>query len=195
VARADERGATVIDLVVSVALVLAVAAVALPRLGDAMEREQAVMGARHIAGLLHRARFEALRRGTGVALRFDLTGGGSSIELVEDGNGNGVLQRDIDRGIDLAIAAPDRLGDHMRGVELRINQDIPDIGSGGPLAAGSDPVRIGRSSLLSFSPTGTATAGTLYVAGERGPQLAVRVFGATGRVRVLEFESRSGLWR
>jgi hypothetical protein len=195
VAGSDERGATVIDVVVSVALILVTMAVALPSLGDAMEREQAVMAARYLAGLLQRARFEALRRGTSVALRFDLAGGASSVALFADGNGNGVLQRDIDRNVDEAIAAPDRLADHMRGVDLRINQDVLDIGGSGLLAAGSDPLRIGRSPLLSFSPTGTATAGTVYVAGRRGPQLAVRVFGATGRVRVLEFDARSGQWR
>jgi type II secretory pathway pseudopilin PulG len=195
VTGSEERGATVIDLVVSVALILVAAAIALPSLGDALEREQAVMGAHHLAGLLQRARFEALRRGTSVALRFELTGGASSIELFADGNANGVLQRDIDRGVDRAIAAPDRLADHQRGVDLRINQAVPDIGGGGLLAAGTDPLRIGRSALLTFSPTGTATAGTVYVAAERGPQLAVRVLGATGRVRVLEFEPRSGQWR
>ena len=190
----NQRGAALIDVVVSVGLALVVAAVALPAVGGAMERERSVLGARYLAGLMQRARFEALRRGTSVALRFDAAGGQTSVELIADGNGNGVLQRDIDSGIDRAVAAPDRIEDHVRGVALRVNQTVPDVSGGGSLAAGADPLRIGRSSLLSFGPSGTATAGTVYVAAERGPQLAVRVFGATGRVRVLQFDPQLGQW-
>ena len=48
-----------------------------------------------------------------------------------------------------------------------------------------DPVRIGSSSLMSFTPLGTATPGTIYLRGRDGSQYAVRVLGATGRTRVL----------
>ena len=51
----------------------------------------------------------------------------------------------------------------------------------------SDPVQIGSSTLLSFSPTGSSTSGTLFMHGIRGNQFAVRVLGATGRTRILEF--------
>lgn len=192
-AAGNERGAAAIDVVVSAALILVTAAVALPAVGGAMDREHALMGARYLAGLMQRARFEALRRGTSVALRFDPEDPGA-VQLFADGNGNGVLQRDIDSGLDRPITAPDRLSDHARGVAPRINQGVRDAASGVTLAAGSDPLRIGRTSLLSFGPGGTATAGTVYVAAGNGPQLAIRVFGATGRVRVLEFDAQAGRW-
>ena len=53
---------------------------------------------------------------------------------------------------------------------------------------GSNPVRLGGSNLLSFTPLGTATAGTVYVRGT-GLQLAIRIFGATGRTRVVRHDS------
>ena len=40
-----------------------------------------------------------------------------------------------------------------------------------------------------------ATSGTLYVSAPRGPQMAIRVFGATGRIRVLMFDARMRQWR
>src|SRR5689334_24679855 len=52
-------------------------------------------------------------------------------------------------------------------------------------------LRIGNTSLLVFSPLGSSTSGTLYVAAHRGPQMAIRVFGATGRVRVLMLDRKS----
>jgi hypothetical protein len=62
------------------------------------------------------------------------------------------------------------------------------------LDAGSDPLRIGQTSLLSFSPTGSCTSGTIYVAAPAGPQLAIRIMGATGRTRVLRFDRGAGQW-
>ena len=62
------------------------------------------------------------------------------------------------------------------------------------LEPGDDPLRIGNTSLLTFSPVGSATSGTLYVAAHRGPQMAIRVFGGTGRVRVLMFDAQTRQW-
>jgi hypothetical protein len=53
----------------------------------------------------------------------------------------------------------------------------------------SDPIRFGRSNMVSFSPEGTATPGTFYLAGEYF-QAAVRVNGMTSRVRVLVYRGR-----
>jgi glutamate synthase domain-containing protein 3 len=57
-----------------------------------------------------------------------------------------------------------------------------------------DPVRIGGSSLLSFTPLSTATSGTIYIRGRDASRFAVRVLGATGRTRVLQFAARAGDW-
>ena len=79
-------------------------------------------------------------------------------------------------------------------MSLRINQEIVDVSGSAVLAPGDDPLRIGNTSMLTFSPLGSATSGTLYVAAHRGPQMAIRVFGATGRVRVLMFDARTRQW-
>jgi hypothetical protein len=47
-----------------------------------------------------------------------------------------------------------------------------------------DPIQFGSSDILSFSPLGTATPGTFYLAGE-GIQGAVRVSPGSARVRLL----------
>ena len=118
----------------------------------------------------------------------------TQLRLFADGNGNGVLQRDIDRGIDLPLTPMEWLDDQARDISLRINQDVTDVAGSATLGPGDDPLRIGNTSLLTFSPVGSATSGTLYVAAHRGPQMAIRVFGATGRVRVLMFDARTRQW-
>lgn len=189
------RGAALIDIVVATSLIVVMTAIAVPVVGGTLERERTIVGARYLAGQLLRARLESLKRARAVAVRLEVFGGRTQLRLFADGNGNGVLQRDIDRGIDLPLTPLAWLDDQARDLSLRVNQAITDVASGDPIAAGEDPLRIGNTALLTFSPLGSATSGTLYVAAHRGPQIAIRVFGATGRVRVLMFDSRTREWR
>lgn len=193
--RSSGAGLALIDIVAATALVGLLALGAVPLVATTFDRERAVVGAHYLAAELQRARMQALRRGRSVALRLDVVGDRTALRLFVDGNGNGVLQRDIDRGVDRPLGGLDWLDHHAASVSLRINQAVADIGGAGWLAAGSDPLRIGRTSLVVFSPVGSSTAGTLYVAGRRGPQLAVRLFGATGRVRVLTFDPQARQWQ
>lgn len=191
----DARGVALIDVVCAIAICLVMGAMAVPVIGGTLDREHVVVGARYLAGQVQRARLEALRRGATVALRLEVVDDRASARLFADGNGNGVLQRDIDRGVDLALTGLDWLDDHARDVSLRINQQVADIDGSGSLDAGSDPLRIGNTSLLAFSPLGSSTSGSLYVSSPRGPQMAIRVYGATGRVRVLMFDAQARQWQ
>ena len=71
-------------------------------------------------------------------------------------------------------------------------RNVPDI-DGARITADSDGIRVGSSRILTLGPDGTATSGTLYLHGRRG-QYAVRVLGATGRTRVLRFDTGTGRW-
>lgn len=191
----DDCGAALIDVIVAASLGVIMAGMAVPVIGGTLEHERTIVGAQYLSGQLLRARLESLKRGSAVAVRFEIVGERTGVGLYADGNGNGVLQRDIDRGIDQALAPLEWLDVRSRDVSLRINQYVDDVGGAGELAPGDDPLRIGNTALLAFSPLGSATGGTLYVAARRGPQMAIRVFGATGRVRVLMFDARSRQWR
>ena len=78
------------------------------------------------------------------------------------------------------------------GVRVGIMEGVaappPDSGLLDP----ADPVRFGRSNMLSFSPLGTATPGTFYLTNER-VQAAVRVSPGSGRVRLMVYQG--GKWR
>ena len=190
----DHRGVALVDIVAALAVSLVMTAMAAPVVGGALDRERTIVGAQHLAGQLQRARMEALKRSAAVAVRLELVGERAAARLYVDGNGNGVVQRDIDRGTDLPLAGVEWLDAHARDVSLRINQTVTDAGGSGSLEPGSDPLRIGRTALVTFSPLGSSSSGTLYVAAHRGPQMAVRVYGASGRVRVLMFDARTRQW-
>lgn len=189
-----QAGAALIDVVVASSLCVIMAAIAVPVIGGTLERERTIIGAQYLAGQLTRARLDSLKRARSVAVRLEVIDDRTRFQLFADGNGNGVLQRDIGRGIDLPLTSPEWLDTQARDVSLRVNQTITDVAGAATLAPGDDPLRIGNTALLAFSPLGSATSGTLYVAARRGPQLAIRVFGATGRVRVLMFDTPTRQW-
>ena len=190
----EARGAAFIDIIVATSVCFVMAALAVPVIGGTLDRERTIIGAQYLSGQLQRARLESLKRARPVAVRVDVIGERTQLRLFEDRNGNGVLQRDIDRGIDLPLTPMEWLDDQARDVSLRINQDVTDVSGVVTFEPGDDPLRIGNTLLLTFSPVGSATSGTLYVAAHRGPQMAIRVFGATGRVRVLMFDARTRQW-
>jgi len=190
----ETGGAAFIDIIVATSLCFLMAAIAVPVIGGTLERERTIVGAHYLAGQLQRARLDSLKRARFVAVRLQVIGERTELRLFADGNGNGVLQRDIDHGIDPPLTPAAWLDDQARDISLRINQEILDVSGSSALAPGDDPLRIGNTSLLTFSPLGSATSGTLYVAAHRGPQMAIRVFGATGRVRVLMFDARTRQW-
>ena len=191
----DARGATLLDTLFALALCVTMAAIAVPVVGGSLDRERTIVGTQYLAGQLQRARLESLKQGRSVAVRLEMVDQRARLQLFVDGNGNGVSQRDIDRAIDAPLAPPEFLDDRSRDVSLRVNQRIVDVSGAGEIAPGDDPLRIGNTALLAFSPLGGATSGTLYVAAHRGPQMAIRVFGGTGRVRVLMFDAQARQWR
>ncbi len=191
----DARGAALLDILVASALCLTMTAIAVPVIGGSLDRERTIIGVQYLAGQLQRARLESLKQARSVAVRLEIVDERARLQLFADGNGNGVLQRDIDLAIDPPLTPPEYLDDRSRDVSLRINQQVVDVSGAGQLDPGDDPLRIGNTGLLAFSPLGGATSGTLYVAAHRGPQMAIRVFGGTGRVRVLMFDAQARQWR
>jgi len=159
------------------------AAVAVPQFLTGLDRSRAWAAARFLAARMTAARAHAVLRSAHVALRFVEDRSGISFQTFVDDNQNGVRTGDIAAAIDRPLDAPARLRDLFPGVDIDIAPEL-----------GSDPLRIGLSNLLSFTPLGTATPGTIYVRGRDGTQLAVRVLGATARTRVLRYDPRTHDW-
>jgi hypothetical protein len=188
-----DRGAALIDVVFSAGLIAVLSSIAIPLLHTSRQHDAARSAARYLAARLQQTRAEALRRNVAVALRFD-PGDVDRFGVYVDGDGDGVLESDITRGVDVRFGDEGRLSHYAGAIRFRINQEIAEPETGDALAAGSDPLRIGRSTLVSFSPLGSATSGTVYLADIAGPQMALRIFGATSRMRVLRFVPAARQW-
>lgn len=186
-------GYSLVELLVTAALAVVIAALATPTVFGARDAIRAIGAADYLASLLDVARTEALKRHAHVAIRFEGADTGFRYTMVADGNGDGVRTAQVLDGVDPAIRAAERLDQQFPGVSFGVAAGVGPIEAGDPLD-GDDPIRFGRSRMVSFSPTGTCTPGTLYVLGRGRRQLAVRVLGATGRLRVLEFNFGLAAW-
>jgi type II secretory pathway pseudopilin PulG len=190
----SSRGVALVDVLVAAALMVTILGIAVPSLLSARSRNVARLAARHMASRIQVLRLEALKRNAVVAWRLD-PGELGLIATVVDGDGDGVRQVDMDAGIDRSIQRDLHIRDLFADVSFRIARDVPNPDASGTLLAGSDPIRIGTSNFLAFSASGSTSSGTLYLADQGGSQVCVRIFGATGRVRVLWFDEASGTWR
>ena len=185
--------ATLGELAVVMGLVATATATALPELQAGLDDARVAGAARYLSSRLVDARLNAISRAREVAIRFTPAGGTFSYTVYVDGNHNGVLSKDIQRGIDRPILGPEKLSDNFRNVNFGTQPGLPAIDSGSE-PPGSDPIRLGISNSASFSSLGTATSGTIYLTGPSRAQFAVRIFGATGKIRVYRFNRKTGKW-
>ena len=184
-------GFTVTELVFAMSLSLVLVGVALPVGGDALDDMRARGAARYLAGRIAASRLGAINRSNAIGLRFVPATPDYQFASYVDGNGNGIRTAEIQSGVDLALDSARQLGSDFRGVHFGLAVGLPDVD--GVRNPNPDGVRIGTARILTMSPDGTATSGTLYLQCGR-LQYAVRVLGATGRTRVLKFERGSGSW-
>ena len=186
----NERGYTVVELAIALLILVLAASLLIPNL-RAYSQEVQLMGAAQVfKGKFRLAQSIAMRRGVETAIRFERGADGIDYYSVYvDGNRNGVLSADIARGVDTRVGVPVRLDAGAAGVRVGINARVPAIPPDRGWLDPTDPIRFGRSNMLSFSPLRTATPGTFYLAGESA-QAAVRVTPGTARVRIMMCRSR-----
>jgi hypothetical protein len=55
-------------------------------------------------------------------------------------------------------------------------------------------VQFGRSTICSFSPLGESSSGTIYLTARGRDLWAVRVYGATAKIRILRYVRSTGKW-
>lgn len=179
----NDRGYSLLEVVVVLSLILVTLGIAAPAL-KAYSVESHLLGAgRVFKWEFMKARSIAIRSGVQTAIRFEVAPDGrNQYSTYSDGNGNGVLAVDITSGVDYRISGPLPLDGGAPGVRVGI---LPGTrGPDGDALDPDDPIKFGRSNMLSFSPFGTASPGTFYLAGE-GVQAAVRVTPGSARVRMI----------
>jgi hypothetical protein len=194
--KSRERGFTIMEATIYGAVLAAVMMVTGPPLlrlsGDLRLRAAAA----EAVAVLRSARFLAVRHNAHVAVRFRAWAEGTvTYSVYRDGDGDGVLARDITRGIDPQLSPPRPLGDgHVVRLGFPPGLPVRDPGDPGRWMKTEDPVRFNSSDLASFGPLGESTPGSLYLTDGDRRLAAVRVFGRTGKIRVLIYDFTTRKW-
>ena len=188
------RGASVLELVIVVAIASALAAASIIDLRAASARMRAWSAARFLLTTFRSARIDAARRGTAVGLRFVTGPDGVSFTLHVDGDGDGLGGDDLTDGTDPPLGPARRLEDDFAGVGIAIRSDVIEVEGSAAISAGSDAVRLGPRDVITFTPEGTSSGGTVYLSGADNGVYAVRVQSSTGRARALAFNRVTRTW-
>ena len=177
-----------IELTCAMALAAALVGISIPatRTRSTSSRAPLPPGNGRADGL---ARLEAARRSSAFAIGSCPPAGDYRFTPHADGNDNGVRTIEIADGTNLTLAAAERLADKHSGVSFGLLAGLPDLDG----SRGSEGVRFGASRILTLSPDGTATPGTLYVHGSRSHTRSGNL-GATGRTRVFRYDTGLGRW-
>jgi type II secretory pathway pseudopilin PulG len=194
--KRSRQGFTLAELVVSLSVLMLMTTLGVPLLMRASAGLRLQLAAAEVAGVLGRARMAAITQSAHVAVKFRTRPDGRvTFTLYRDMDGDGVRNRDIDRGIDEPLGRPRTLEHLGRGVGFGF-PDEPGLvdPSGRRLTRLGDPIRFNRSDLASFGPLGTSTPGSLYLTDGRGGLRVVRVLGRTAKIKILTWSSETRRW-
>jgi Tfp pilus assembly protein FimT len=174
----------VIELVAVISVITILGGVTAAHMLSAADHSRGYAAARLLSGRLGLVRTQAVARGAAVGLQFAQGPRGLTFAAFQDGNANGIRTADIEAGVDRQVEPSTSLFEQFPGVDIGLAANSP----------AKTALQIGQTGLLTFTPLGTATSGTIYIRDQRGSQWAVRVLGATGRTRVLRYDERTGGW-
>ncbi len=194
----NQRGFNLIELVAVLAVLACLLGIGAPPLLRSSGDLRLHLAAEEMVTALRLARMYAVRHSANVAVKFRTAANGEvTYTLYRDGDGDGVLNRDIDAGVDPEVAPPQRLAQLGRGYGFGFPPGPAPRDPSSPqrrLDHLDDPIRFNDSDLASFSSLGTATSGSLYLTDGVKRLAAVRVFNRTGKIRVLTYDSEKQVW-
>ena len=196
--RAPGNGYQLLEVIVGAAIVMLTAGFLLPPLLRLADGRRVRLAAAELTGVLREARSNAIRYNCRVGVKFVVEDDRVRFVLHRDGDGDGVLNRDIDSGVDPPLGLPRTLTHLGRHIRFGFPPGRPPRDPGDPrrrLRRLDNPIRFNRSDIASFGPLGGSTPGSLYVTDSIRHLAVVRVFGRTGKVKVLCWDAVEDSWR
>jgi prepilin-type N-terminal cleavage/methylation domain-containing protein len=188
------NGYTLAEMLVTVAIIGLFVLVSIPAFGSIQRRFALRAATAQLRAVFHATRIRAIARGQHSGLRFFRVGGEWNFAVYDDGDGDGLRNDDIARGVDTLVAPPRVIFPESRVITIGLLDRTIKDPDGQNLTPRDSPVQFNRSALASFSPYGESTPGTIYIT-DRGRDLwAVRVYGATAKIRVTRYDAATRTW-
>lgn len=188
-----------IETLIAVSVSAALIGSAVPPLLDATARLRVRAASEEIRGTFRLAQSLALRYDTNVGVKFrERPDGSVTFALYRDGDGDGVLTNDIDRGVDPELEPPRVLQHFGRSAGFGFPPGMVPRDPSDPhrrLADLDDPIRFNGSNIASFSALGTSTPGSIYLSDRKGVLAAVRVVSRTGKIAIVFYDAKTERWQ
>ena len=186
------RGMSLLELLVVLALIALFVVFTTANLTATQRQLDFDHFAREITSSLKQCRWKAFRDRCYTGVLIGHSGNGYEFSFYSDGNGNGIRTQEIDSGTDPAFhrTVPIRRasGDMEAAV---LKEGAPEIPPKKGVLDPSDPVKFGKSSIISFSPDGQSSSGTLYLSCHSQKRMyAIVLYGPTARITLWKYSNQ-----
>lgn len=186
------RGMSLLELLVVLGLIGIFVVITTSNLTATQRRLDFDAFAKEVVSSLEKCRWKAFQERSYTGALITQTPGGYEFSFFQDGNGNGIRTTDIIQGTDISIyrAIPIRRasGDIETGI---LKTGVAEIPPKSGFLDASDPVKFGKSNIISFSPDGQSSSGTLYLACHSQKRMyGVVLYGPTARISLWKYSNQ-----
>ena len=189
------RGITLIELLTTLAILSLTAALSSAAV-HAFAGMSSLRAASHeIASVFSQARGRAVFRNAYSGVKWIAQNGNLTLEIHDDGDGDGVRNDDIDSGVDPLVFGPVSVKNRWPKVTVAF---IPGFlardPKGNPVGDLSDPIRFGHSDIASFSPVGDCSPGSVWLGDGQSRQALVRLTPGSATIGIYEWVASRRTW-
>lgn len=193
--RRPARGITLLELLTTLAI-LSITAGLTAAAAHAYAGMSSLRAASHeIASVFSQARSRALFRNSYAGVKWIARDGDLTLQIHDDGDGDGVRNDDIDSGVDPLFFGPITVKSRWPKVTVAF---IPGFlardPKGNPVGDLSDPIRFGRSDIASFSPVGDCSPGSVWLGDGKSRQALVRLTPGSATIGIYEWVGSRRTW-
>jgi len=189
-----QQGTTLIELLVVIVIIGILVLCAVPAFANYRRQSSVMAAANEMRGMLRSVRSRAIARGRNAGVKFVKSGNDWTYTLYDDGNGNCIANADITKKIDKRYFGPAVVMPSFRTASISLLPKTIKDPDGDKLLPTDNALQFGNSTICSFSDLGSGTAGTIYISDGVSNLFCVRVYGASGKVRILRYDAGKQKW-